>query len=423
MFDHPESRIMLIIRRRSVIVLLFLLCVGSAVATPCTHSNAWVERKVDRLILAAHAAYENEDSKRHYERVLAEISRAVRRCRQGKGRGFVSRYRNLAEYVEEVSLALKPDHELGFNVPDKQYFAETKQYLDIPDFLLDPKFLQDVSRKETLDRAKAYLAGLNSLRPLSDQLIFFSYTSQHLGTPDNIDSYQRLLIVVPGNPDLKIPDKWVQFGVTDPGKRVRIRNVSVVAALSIADGVYNTYFKDYFRTYRRSGSIDIKGRSEIGAGDDACIQCHKSGVLPIFPKRNSVSADEENALMAVNALFRSYGPPAFDKYLDASKFGPGLSSASVEDRNARFGTRFENTAVSHAMSCYRCHNSERFGPFNWPMDRTIISSFIKGGQMPRGYELNTAERAELYRKLIREYFDTSHERPGILKSWLLGRTQ
>ena len=92
-----------------------------------------------------------------------------------------------------------PDHELGFTVSDKQYFKETRQFVQIPDFLLDQNFLRFVSRFETLDRAKAYLRDLNTKREAADQLIFFSYESRHLGTPDNDDSYIRLLVIVPGN--------------------------------------------------------------------------------------------------------------------------------------------------------------------------------------------------------------------------------
>ena len=55
------------------------------------------------------------------------------------------------------------------------------------------------------------------------------------------------------------------------------------------------------------------------------------------------------------------------------------------------------------------------------MDRTIISSYIKGGEMPFGFELTPVERARLYRRLVQDYFATDDAKPGILKSWLLGK--
>jgi hypothetical protein len=261
---------------------------------------------------------------------------------------------------------------------------------------------------------------LNAQRAPAEQLIFFSYTSRHLGTPDNDNSFRRLLIVVPGDAKQGLPEKWVQFGVTDPGVRRRTRNVSVVSAVAAADGTTNVYFRDFFRTYRRDGSITVTGRWELGHGDDNCVSCHKSGILPIFPAKGSVTAEEEAALLAVNLRFRTYGPARFGKYLDASRFGPGLSSADWEDRSRRFGAAFAETVVARAMTCAACHNSERLGALNWPMDRVLISSYLKRGQMPLGYHLQVAQRRELYDKLIQEYFAVDEDRPGILKSWLLG---
>ncbi|HEV7375455.1 MAG TPA: hypothetical protein VGN95_12100 [Pyrinomonadaceae bacterium] len=413
-------------RFRLSILVFYLLLVGNvASASPCarlkSRLDAWVGVKVNALVRAARAAYQDDDALPTYQTVLDGIANTIRQCKLSEDESFVSRYREFVEYIEAASLDQQPDHELGFTVPDKQYFTETSQYVQIPEFLLTPGFVRAVSRYETLERAKSFLRQLNSSREPSDQLIFFSYKSRHLGTPDNDDSYRRLLIVVPGNKALGVPDKWVQFGVTDPGARVRVRNVSVVSAVVGSDGTFNTYFKDYYRTYRRDGSIHIKGRWELGYGDDNCVQCHKSGILPIFPVDGSVGAGEQQAVLAVNQRFLTYGSPRFENYLDERKFGPGLASASWVDRSQRFGEHFGGTVVAHAMSCAACHSSERLGNLNWPMDRTVISSFIKGGRMPFGLKLQDSERSELYEKLIQEYFSTDKAHPGILKSWLLGK--
>jgi hypothetical protein len=308
-------------------------------------------------------------------------------------------------------------------VSDKQYFAETRQFVEIPEFLLDPIFLKSVSRYETLAQAKSFLHQLNANKNPDEQLIFFSYKSRHLGTPDNDDSFGRLLVVVPGDAQKGVPDKWVQFGVPDPGARARVRNVSVVSAVAGPGGTFTPYFKDFYRSYARDGSITVTGRWELGEGDDNCAQCHKSGVLPIFPVRGSVNASEQQALLIVNERFRNYGSPRFGQYLNPEKLGPGLSAASLEDRRQRFGARFEETAAAKSMVCSSCHNPERLGSFNWPMDKIIISSYVEGGQMPFGHELKAFDRRDLYAKLIQEYFATDKDKPGILKSWLLGRPQ
>ncbi|HEX3555945.1 MAG TPA: hypothetical protein VIA62_22235 [Thermoanaerobaculia bacterium] len=398
--------------------------VASASPSPCarvkSQPEAWVASRVDALVAAAHAAYEDDEALPAYERVLGGISDTIRRCELSRDEGFVSRYRELAEYVEAAALDQRPDHELGFVVPDRQYFAETRGLVQIPDFLTTQSFLRAASREETLARAKSYLRQLNTKRGPSEQLVFFSYKSRHLGTPDSDESYGRLLVVVPGNAAQGVPEKWVQFGVPD-ARRARVRNLSVVSTIARPDGTSSVYFKDFFRTYRRDGSISIKGRWELGYGDDNCAQCHKSGILPIFPVAGSVSPDERQAVEEVNRRFRRYGPPRFDKYLDEAKLGPGLGSATLADRNGRFGEDFVNSTLGRAMACAACHERDDLGALNWPMDQVVISSYVKGGLMPFGSALDDSQRGELYEKLIQEYFAVDNAHPGILKSWLLGR--
>ncbi len=408
-----------------IVILCLLLAVNSVSASPCSRLKArpdiWVGARVDALIMAARGAYESDKAIPAYERVLDGITDTIRQCRLSEDHDFTNRYRIFLDYIEAAALDRDQEHELGFVVPDKRYFAETRQFVEIPEFLLNQTFLQSVSRYETLERAKSFLRQLNTRRDPAEQLIFFSYKSRHLGTPDNDSSYRRLLIVVPGNPANRMPDKWVQFGVSDPGARDRVRNVSVVSAVAGSSGTFDAYFKDFYRTYRRDGFISIKGRWELGEGDDNCAQCHKSGILPIFPVNGSVSDAEQQALLTVNERFRSYGSPRFGGYLDPRKLGPGLSSASLDDRQKRFGVDFEKSAAASAMVCSSCHNPERLGAFNWPMDRILIRSYVQGGQMPLGHQLKVAERRDLYTKLIQEYFATDKANPGILKSWLLGK--
>ncbi len=402
----------------------FWLAASSVSALPCSQTNAqrdaWVTQKVDALIRAAHALYENDKAQKPYERVVGDIDATMKRCRMAEDGAFVARYPEFVGYLQALSISRLGDHELGFIVPDKVYFAETRTYTAIPEFLLTPQFLRAVSRFETLPQAKALLREMNAGRSAGEQLIFFSYESRHLGTPDNPDSFRRLLIVVPGSAAQRVPEKWVQFGVPDPRARVgTVRNLSVVAAVPGQDQTTNVYFKDYYRTYRRGGSITVNGRWELGEGDDNCAQCHKSGILPIFPVSGSVSRDEKPMVEVVNERFLQYVPARFDKYLDTTKFGPGLGSTMQNDLHSPAGAG--KTIAGNTTACAACHQPDRLGPLNWPMDRTLISSFVKGGQMPFGAKLQNLERAQLYRKLIQEYFSTDDTNPGTLKAWLLGK--
>jgi hypothetical protein len=406
-----------------LLLFAFGLAASSVSAAPCSQTNsqkdAWVTQRVDTLIRAARAFYENDKAQKAYERVVDDISATMKRCRMAEDSAFVARYPEFVEYVQALSISRLSDHELGFIVPDKVYFAETSKYDAIPEFLLTPRFLRAVSRFETLPQAKALLREMNVGRSAADQLLFFSYESRHLGTPDNPDSFRRLLIVVPGNAAQQLPEKWVQFGIADPRKPRSVRNVSVVAAVPGPDQITNVYFKDYYRTYRRGGSITINGRWELGEGDDNCALCHKSGILPIFPVNGSVSRDEKPVVEVVNERFLQYIPARFDKYLDTTKFGPGLGSTMQNELHSPIGVG--KTSVANGVMCAACHQPNRLGPLNWPMDRTLISSFVKGGQMPFGSKLQNLERAQLYRKLIQEYFSTDEANPGTLKTWLLGK--
>jgi hypothetical protein len=424
--NYPELRVSFAGQRgfrAGVLLLSFWLVMSSVSAAPCSRTisqqDAWVLARVNALVRMARAAYENDGAERPYERVVDDIAATIKRCRMAEDSAFVARYPEFVENVKALSLSQLSDHELGFIVPDKVYFAETGKYTAIPEFLLTPQFLRAVSRFETLAQAKALLREMNAGRSADDQLLFFSYESRHLGTPDNPDSFRRLLIVVPGNSPQHVPEKWVQFGVPDPRARGSVRNVSVVAAARGPDQTTNVYFKDYYRTYRRGGSITINGRWELGYGDDNCAQCHKSGILPIFPVNGSVSRDEKPVLEAVNKRFLKYVPARFDKYLDTTKFGPGLGSTMQNEFNSPVGAG--KTMAGNTTACAACHQPNRLGSLNWPMDRTLISSFVRGGQMPLGSKLQTLERAQLYRRLIQEYFAIDDANPGVLKAWLLGK--
>ncbi|MDQ3917151.1 MAG: hypothetical protein M3348_01495, partial [Acidobacteriota bacterium] len=263
--------------RLSAAAFCLLLCGSVAHAAPCafvkSKPDAWAASEVDALVAASRSAYEKPEALENYRRVLARIDGTIRRCRLADDEGFASRYRELLGYVAALVLDERPDHELGFGVPDRQYFEETRRNVQIPDFLKGRDFLRSVSRYETLERAKDFLRRLNSGREPRERLLFFSYKSRHLGTPDNERSYVRFLVVVPGDAERGVPERWVQFGVTDPRVRRLTRNVSVVSALRLPDGTSNVYFKDFYRTYRRDGSISIKGRWELGYGDDDCVRC------------------------------------------------------------------------------------------------------------------------------------------------------
>src|ERR1041385_2119014 len=192
-------------------IFLFHPAPAQAAVISCPHTNQeadkWIDRAVEDLVRSAYAAYRSESAQTRHRRVVDGLADTVQRCRLAEDAGLSSAYPEFFDYLKLLSIAGRDDHELGFEISDKDYFAETSQFTTIPDFLLTPAFLRLVSRFENLPQAKSFLRELNKGRPPGSQLLFFSYTSRHLGTPDNPDSYLRLLIEVPGDSTRGVPEK------------------------------------------------------------------------------------------------------------------------------------------------------------------------------------------------------------------------
>src|SRR5947207_384615 len=108
--------------RLSAIAFSLLLLGGVASAAPCalvkSKPDAWVEAEVNALALAARAAYEKDEALENYKRVVGRIDGTIRQCRLSENESFAGRYREFLGYVEALALVDRPDHELGFTVPD-----------------------------------------------------------------------------------------------------------------------------------------------------------------------------------------------------------------------------------------------------------------------------------------------------------------
>ena len=341
---------------------------------------------------------------------------------------------NLRKFTAARSVEGLDHFAMGFNVPDTQYFAETSVFTAVPSDLQTPEILSAFSDPKRIDEALRMLEDLNKTYAPDQQMIFFRYTSQHLTTPDASRVFGRVLVVVPGRPDSagnKI-DRWVQFGVPEAGKG-HTQNVSVVAIVTHSDKTTDVYFKDHFRMFDKN-AIYLKSRFEVNGTGDSCVACHKSGILPIFPKPGSLAAIDQPKLDSVNHLFRAYGPPSFGGYLNPADEGPGLGATddvTAALRTPAFlascttGLRFDNEADSHSkiasnMSCAECHNSKKFGNLNYPLNTTEIDSYVRAGLMPPRSKLNANEKEGLLRCLKSEYLGPRSSQPALLLNWLRG---
>ncbi len=330
----------------------------------------------------------------------------------------------IKEFVENAHQHLVQGHHLGMKVSDAEYFAANKALTAVPEVFRSKEFLTLVSDVRRLDEAKEYLRTVNRGMPADRQMIFLSFRSRHLGTPDAPSAMGRLLVIVPGN-----PERWVQFGWGELGQMVR--NISVVAVRRSGDGSAartNVYFQDHYRTFQDDGSITIQSRHELGLQPDPCVNCHKGGVLPIFPESGSVSASELPILEATNQRVQATMPSAFGGYWNT--VGPGLG-ATDELRQmahsegffrrcvpAALAPRISEVApkLRAAMRCATCHREHQAGSLNYPFDEKLTRSFVLGGRMPPGADLDPIERQALYDCLITDFF--ASETAGVLKAWL-----
>src|SRR5437899_2568809 len=121
----------------AAILACCLLCGLEVSAATCNHIESrpeeWVRASVDALVRTARGAYENDSGQKAYQHTVDTIVATIGRCRLDQEQSFISRYREFVDYFSVVSLDRQSDHELGFNVPDKQYFAETRGYVEIPE--------------------------------------------------------------------------------------------------------------------------------------------------------------------------------------------------------------------------------------------------------------------------------------------------
>jgi hypothetical protein len=323
----------------------------------------------------------------------------------------------LRNFAAEITGMTKTPSLLGFNVSDAQYFKDTASMTDVPSFLQTPELLQALSDPDQIPQAILKLQQLNLERTPTDQLLFFRYRSQHLATPDRSHVYGRVLVIVPGN-----PEKWVQFGIPEKGL-ARTQNLSVVSVFRDAEGRSNVFFKDHYRVYNGDGSITVRSRLEAGGGSDTCINCHKSGVLPIFPAEGSFNVEDAPKILQANQMFRKHGAPHFASYLDAKVFGPGIGSIApdrVASRTDSFmqtcttGLTFANIQESlpkirNAMTCAKCHNGDdgpglHLGELNFPINPVLFKSYVMSGKMPTGASLDPIERQGLMQCLEYDYF-------------------
>src|SRR6185503_19439874 len=146
----------------AVLVCLASRVAGSTCPQSITQQAIWTTQKVTALVRAARAALDDERADTRYGLVVTGIDRGLRRCKLESNPDCARRYPEFIEYLKLLTLPLDEKHELGFEVTDETYFAETSAFTAIPEFLLTSTFLKAVRAFETLPQAKALLREMNA---------------------------------------------------------------------------------------------------------------------------------------------------------------------------------------------------------------------------------------------------------------------
>lgn len=253
---------------------------------------------------------------------------------------------------------------------------------------------------ENQGRVINYLRSLNATRAQRNQPpIDWVQFDSRIPTFDRLKSPGRFLVYFPvvSSSGQMERELYVQFGA--PG--AQSNQLSVVAVVPGENG-NQTYFRDYRRTYENGrATVDSPINGESG---NACINCHKSGLLSIVPANSNLDSQSGQALNRINERIRSSGMSEVPFTLsDSSVPVLGQRRERSDDFMRRcteawliLGRSNQNPVVNlerirSAMDCARCHNGSYRGRLTIPLD-PLTSSYILNGSMPPGNNLNSDER-------------------------------
>lgn len=343
----------------------------------------------------------------------------------------------MANFVRFVTAqhwaGLAEPHGLGLTVSDKAFADQARESIRIPELLQSPKFLHCLTDPSGYAEAFHMIEEHNAGLAEEARWIALPFESRFIKSADQA-TYGRLLVVVPGNPDM-----WVNFALALPGGDSKtVTSVSIVAA---SKGV--TWTADFTRESNESGFKVVPMAAHNPDPSDNCYDCHKSAAMPIHPDR-VFGFDPKGTLVSMqsavpellNARIRSYGLPS-TAMQDSGAYGPSAGSTGVtrSDEFVRDASEMdlsqESVArVRNAMKCGSCH--EDFARLNFPQPlttsrdvralkthRSLMQTYIEEGWMPPRNDLTTEERTALWRCLSKEYLDPG-KMTGAFVDWLKG---
>ncbi|AIE85287.1 hypothetical protein [Fimbriimonas ginsengisoli] len=347
------------------------------------------------------------------------------------------------------------DHQtnaLGMDVPDEEYWTDASRFLTFPELLKSQWLLKRMSNQATYKEAVDAIEAHNASLTPENRWIVFPFQAQFIRSVDRT-TFGRLLVLVPNEklPDGRLMDRWILFAIATPDMRpTEIMSVSMISVVREANSpTSRIYFSDFLRQVNPStGDIELNSNALMKPNPSKnCYDCHKSGVLPIFPKMaykfdaagNLVDDPERLATVPdrINRLILKYGKSDLG-HLDTDAYGPSLggntSRSDAFIANATKDRPFAATSyakIKANMNCASCHDG--FAKINYLLavrsDRDVktfvgqskglVQSYVEMGFMPPNNTLTPSERHALWECVMKEYFDPERGE-GAFVDWLKG---
>ncbi|MEW6055757.1 MAG: hypothetical protein AB1540_04010 [Bdellovibrionota bacterium] len=363
--------------------------------------------------------------------------------------------RRFAEVVRARTGGHAENHQMGLEMPDKEYLQAVKDIVAFPKEFHDPSFWKiNQDGSPNLQESVNYIdRKINSKLPPEEKWLAYVYE------PKNLPFEKCLLVNIPGK-----QEKFIQ--VCDTGVALSVA-VQAVAKGSTGDKIlYQSPHASW--PYSRSNKEPPIASKTIAAHSATpwdkqprltlhnCYQCHKMSIKPTqahkIDSRYLERVEEFNSKAASYGTLspfgrmkiEAYGPPIgpHGEKADQRRSLDFLKKCSEPARKLQDGKSFSDDAlnrVKSAMDCSRCHfNGEGGkGAFNFPTAFTLpitektaglgkmpemqheFESYILTGAMPPDVTLDDyAERAALVYCLRQEYYQGTKESPGVMQAWL-----
>lgn len=370
-----------------------------------------------------------------YSTKLNLIQMKLRMCRESLERyDRKSCMQNLDDFTAQKYRTHVKGQSLGLKMTDEEYYKHVRRENigTLPEYFLSHEFLHalDTPTDSTYTNVLKLINNYNKTH--STNVIGFPYSSQHLPSVDDAETYGRFFLYIPGNSI----EKFAQYGIGSEVEGKNPNSISVISVIKASDHKpAKAYFNDLWRI-RKAGTYNITTRLKANGRMELCYSCHKSPLIPIVPEKSTFDYIRYGLSLAkANAIMSQYGNAEYFG-IDPTNYGPGIGieknlepDAIEECAGASDFTREELKQIQLALKCQNCHNGQHRGLLNFPSgldhqiskSKSLVHLFMEDyGIMPPLMEKqgDRVQRA-IARCLIADYYgDFQDLNKGRFNEWL-----